>query len=1002
MYKNLRYLAAFAALLLLAIGVGSPLMAQAPGSIRGVIADPSAAVVPDATVQVTGNGITRTGKSDAEGRFAISVPPGTYNVRADASGFVTWTHDGVAVTSPQPVNLEVTLVIATESQHVQVQEVAADALSTDPSSNVGAIVLTGDDLDALPDDPDDLQNDLEALAGPAAGPNGAQFFVDGFSGGQLPPKSSIREIRINSNPFSSEYDRPGFGRIEILTRPGANQFHGSAMANFGDEIFDSTNPFLSQKPGYTTKMLEANVSGPLNKKTSFQLEFSRRNINQGALVNARVLDANLNPTTLIGAYPTPNRFWSINPRIDRAITQNNTLVVRFNHTDNSSLNGIGGTSLPSQGSQSWNKNNQVQITETSVLGTKAVAETRFQFRDNHSSQAPVASFGTPQVSVSGAFSLGGAPFTANYNFNHNIELYQGITLTQGRHAIKAGGRIRQDDVTNQSTTNFNGTYSFSLNTALPLPACLAGYTDPTALDLYQATEVLLQTKAIAEVQALGCGPTQYTQRAGNALQRVRQLDLGMFVQDDWRFRPNLTISAGLRYETQNNIHDHNDWAPRVALAWAPHAKANRPSKTVLRAGWGIFYDRFSDTNVLNALRFNGTNQSNYQLTSPTTPIPPYYPDVIPPNQLQNGLQQQVVYAIDSGLRSPYMMQTAFSVERSLPGRTSLSINYINSRGVHVQRQRNVNAPLPLTYGTPATPKGVIPYPGLGPIYAYETTGTFKQTQLMANVTTRINAHIQLNGYYALGFAHTDASGFPMDQYNTALDWGRAQYDNRHRSVISGNFGLPLKITASPFVTINSGAPFNITAGGDYNGNQLFNARPSFATAADNPKSVRVTPYGTFNVSPLPGETLIPINYAEGPSMFAMNIRLARTWGFGDKAEPGAVQRGGGRGPGGGGPGGGGGRGPGGGGGMRGGGFGGGGRGGGFGAVGGTGKKYNVTLSANARNALNHVNLNQPVGNLSSPLFGESTNIASGGGGPFGGGGGAAGNRRIEFQLRFQF
>jgi hypothetical protein len=268
------------------------------------------------------------------------------------------------------------------------------------------------------------------------------------------------------------------------------------------------------------------------------------------------------------------------------------------------------------------------------------------------------------------------------------------------------------------------------------------------------------------------------------------------------------------------------------------------------------------------------------------------------------------------------------------------------------------------------------------------------------VNTRLNSHIQLNGYYALGFAHSNASGFPMDQYNTSLDWGRAAYDNRHRSVISGNIGLPFKVIASPFVTINSGAPFNITTGGDYNGNQLFNARPSLATAADNPKTVRVTPYGTFNLSPLPGEPLIPINYAEGPGMFAVNIRLSRTWGFGNRAEPGAVQNGGGGrgGPGGGGPGGGG-RG----GGMRGGGFGGGGRGGGgFGAVGGTGKKYNVTLSANARNVLNHVNLNQPVGSLSSPQFGESTNIASGGGGPFGGGGGAAGNRRIELQLRLQF
>jgi hypothetical protein len=205
------------------------------------------------------------------------------------------------------------------------------------------------------------------------------------------------------------------------------------------------------------------------------------------------------------------------------------------------------------------------------------------------------------------------------------------------------------------------------------------------------------------------------------------------------------------------------------------------------------------------------------------------------------------------------------------------------------------------------------------------------------------------------------------------------------------------------VTINSGSPFNITTGGDYNGSQLFNARPTFATAADSSKSVRTTPWGTFNLTPLPGETYIPINYAEGPGNFTVNLRVSRTWGFGERSTGSADngRGGGGRGGPGGGPGG-----RGGGGGMRGGGFGGGGgRGGGFGAVGGTGKKYNVTLSMNARNAFNHVNLGQPVGSLSSPFFGQSQNISGGGGGgPFGGGGGggAAGNRRVEFQLRFQF
>ena len=196
------------ALALLGLAAFAPpaVMAQTPGSIRGVVTDPSAAVVPGATVVASGNGITRSAKSDAQGRYALpNVPAGTYSLRADATGFVTFTEPNVAVSSGQANGFNIALQIATETQQVQVTDQATNSLSTDASSNVGALILKDADLDALPDDPDDLQADLEALAGPSAGPNGAQFFVDGFSGGQLPPKSSIREIRINSNPFSAEY-----------------------------------------------------------------------------------------------------------------------------------------------------------------------------------------------------------------------------------------------------------------------------------------------------------------------------------------------------------------------------------------------------------------------------------------------------------------------------------------------------------------------------------------------------------------------------------------------------------------------------------------------------------------------------------------------------------------------------------------------------------------------------------------------------------------------------
>src|SRR5689334_128542 len=245
----------FAALAAISVFGVNEALAQAPGSVRGQVTDPSAAVVPNTNIQVTGAGVTKSAKTDGQGRYAVpGLAPGAYTVTAAAKGFVPFSQQNVNVAAGQATSLDIALQIQTEAQQVNVSESTTGAVSVDASSNVGALVLKNEDLEALPDDPDDLQSDLEALAGPAAGPNGAQFFIDGFSGGQLPPKSSIREIRINSNPFSSEFDRPGFGRIEIFTKPGTDKFHGTAFFNFGDKIFDSRNPILTgDKAPYSSK-----------------------------------------------------------------------------------------------------------------------------------------------------------------------------------------------------------------------------------------------------------------------------------------------------------------------------------------------------------------------------------------------------------------------------------------------------------------------------------------------------------------------------------------------------------------------------------------------------------------------------------------------------------------------------------------------------------------------------------------------------------------------------
>ena len=351
----------------------------------------------------------------------------------------------------------------------------------------------------MPDDPDDLQADLEALAGPGAGPNGAQFFIDGFSGGQLPPKSSIREIRINSNPFSSEFDRPGFGRIEILTKPGTENFHGQVFVNYGNKVFDSRNPLLTtDEAGLQVRAVQRQRGRPHHQQEGVvHPRFPKRHIDENALIVGQVLDSSFNIVPFNQAVLTPNLQWQINPRIDYPLNAWNTLVMRYNHSPSSNVGGVGGFKLPTQETQGFSKNNQVQITETTVIGTVAVDETRFQFRNNNSNTNAIGAGDIPGVNVSGAFNSGGAPFVGgNYNDNRGYELNNILTFSRGAHALKVGARMRQTDIFSKATSNFNGSWSFNTpNTLNGIPQCLQSYgSNPTSLDLYQQTQELLSKR----------------------------------------------------------------------------------------------------------------------------------------------------------------------------------------------------------------------------------------------------------------------------------------------------------------------------------------------------------------------------------------------------------------------------------------------------------------------------------------------------------------------------
>ena len=987
---------------------------QARGTLRGLISDELGAAIVGADVTLTdATGTQKKTTTNGEGVYNFAgLAPGKYTLQAAAPGFAPSDTKEIDITTARQT-LDLTLRVTIEEKVT----VAETPISTEATDNANQTVIGGKDLDALPDDPDELAAALQALAGPSVGPNGGQIFIDGFTGGNLPSKDSIREIRINQNPFAAENDQPS-ARIDILTRPGTDKFRGGASVNFNDESLNSRNPFAvtsSKRTPFQIRQYDMNLSGPLvAKKASFFFNFGRIETDDNELVRATVLDDNLNAVDFGQAFVVPRRNLFFSPRFDYAINASNTLIVRYNYNRNRVENqGLGGFNLPERAYDTLSVNQNIQLTETAILNPTTINETRFQYSFNRFEQN--GNNDVPSLDVSGAFGSGGSQVGQSFSERKSWELNNFTAKQMGTHAIKFGGRIRHVNIDDTNEGFFGGNWTFTGGFGL------------TSIERYQLTRRLLDEGLTpAQVRAAGGGATSFRLHAGNPFADVSQTDYGVFIQDDWRIRPNLTFSFGLRYETQTNAHSKYDFGPRLAVAWSPGAaNSARPPKMVIRVGTGFFYNRFSENNTLQSHRFNGVNVIQTSVVEPFDRLAPpsvaeqLLPNVAPIYSILNqwsptavpsvaGIpaNQQTIWQVDPNIQAPTVFLVGTQVERQLPRNITMFLGFYNIRIVHVIRARDINAPLPFTI-TELTPNGIRPDPTKGEINRYEASGQFNQRQFFIGFNSRFSRMFQLSGNYSLSKTTNDTDGqggslFPMNSYDLSGEFGRGSFDIRQRFTIFGTVNLPWwKVVLNPFIVANTGPAFNITTGEDKNLDRQFNERPSFAgpNADCSAQNIRCTRFGNFNLTPLPGEEIVPRNFGQAPGAFVVNLRVSRAFAFGNRGGNAAAARPAG-GPGG----------PGGapavaaagGGGPRVAAVGPGPQGGGGGAA--SEKRYNLNVSINFQNLLNHVNLSTPVGNLASPSFGESLGLGGAFGG-FGGPGGVssgAGNRRIYAQVRLNF
>lgn len=913
------------------------------GLLYGDVLDPTGAVVPGAIVSLIRAGQVRSTKSGAAGAYSFhNLEAGRYSLSAIANGFARLSIADIPVRDGETKQLNLSLSIAVQQQQVTVEGQNRN-ISLSPDQNANATILQGRALDALSDDPNELSAELQALAGPAAGPNGGQIYIDGFEGGQIPPKSSILAIRVNQNPFSAEYDRIGYGRIDIITKPGTQKLHGSISAYGNSSALDTANPLIAQQPSYYYYGTFGDASGPLTKTSTWFFHATRFDRQDQTIIDA--LNPQ-NPTqSLRETYPTPLTYLSIGPRIDFDLGKNNMFTIReaFYRLTNAG-SGVGTLNLPQQASNGSTIFNELQIGDTDVVNNHFLNETHFVWDRTSSNQTPVST--APSVTVEGAFTTGGSGAGIARDHQDVFDLQNYSTATAGSQDMHFGIRLRLHRDASYSTAGANGSYFFN---------SIAAYEAGT--------------------------PSQYSSTIiQSPLARALIFDGALFFQDDWRVKPGFELGLGLRFESQNRISDHADWAPRISLAWSPGYKSGKQAKTVIRAGYGWFYDRFIAPTAFNsgsgtpyimqAIHDNGINQRSYVVTNPGF----YNPNAPEPASILTGLSSTIpsYRTIDTHFHAALDMQGGVGVDHQVSKRITDNVTYLYTQGVHQYFTSNITAPAfnTSTYSI----SGAIPS---AYNYQFQSEGIYKQQQLIATVSGRTK-RLVVNGTYSLNFANSDTQGVnysPSVPQDPAFDYGRAAFAYRNNFTLLDSYTAPYGFVIASLLLARSGVPYNLTIGNDLTGNNQFNARPTYGVCGA--ANVVSTQYGCLNTSPAgSGETVVPFDLGTGPANSIVFLRISKVVGVGpkiEKAGKGQTYNGNNRSVS-----------------SR-------GLSGGGAAVrldAAAPRKYNLIFVASAGNLFNVVNFAPPNGVLLSPLFNHSQSLEFNNGSP--------GNRTINFEVTLSF
>jgi hypothetical protein len=764
-------------IVLLLLGAIRHCFCQATSSLRGTLLDPTGAGVSGATVQLeTSSGVTviQT-QTDSKGDFnLLNRLNGNLSLHVPAySGFASLT---------LPIRLTgdvsgIKIILTAEPVQEDITVGADNALSMDSSANRDTITTAGDDLRKLPVFDQDYIAALTPFLDSSAGSSGGlTIIVDGVemkSAGVS--ASAIQEVRVNNDPYSAEFTRPGRGRIEIITKPGSPVFHGEANFIIRDAIFNARNYFSPVRPPEDRRIYEGHLAGPVGRggHTSFISSASYRQQNTAAVVNAIGPNGPINENVL-----TPNRNSQYSIRLTHDFSPNHRLSVGYSFEGSSSMNaGVGGIILPEAGYNLNSREDDAIFNDRIIITPNLINQLQIALEKDEDVTQSVTE--AQSVQVSGSFIGGGAQADVAKTEN-TIHINEIVTWSHGKHYLRAGVQLPQfSRRAVEDRTNRLGTFKFS------------------SLPSYAADTPYVFTGQQGE---------------GRALYWINEL--GWFIQDQVKISPKLQMSLGLRYDWQTFIPDNNNFAPRISTTYAPGK-----GKTIVRTGVGVFYDRTGGDFPAIVKLHDGIVLHSVQIQNPPYPLPP--------NSDLSNIPTNIA-RFDRRVRTPYAFQYSYGVEWQLHKTLTFTASYRGQLQIKSFRSRDANAPI-----LPPDPELTVDYPrpntSYGQIQQIESGGRTLVNALDLSFRGKAGRWFSGQGQYTLSRFEGNTGGinaFPQNQYNPNDEWGRADQDRLQRINLMGNINPDHWLSLGVNLTLYSGLPYNEITGDDYFHTGLGNARPT--------------------------------------------------------------------------------------------------------------------------------------------------------------------------------